>query len=236
MIILKILLYILLFIVAVVGVLLTLRLKLYITMTDSLCLRAGLGPIVLTLVPSGRRTSVDLRDFTYEKHAKRLRREKRKRERRVEAAKKKKLRELCQKAEQTSVDESTAEQAGKTPKKLTLEAILELVEFVLDEFPRFTSYIQTEIRELDIAVARRDAADCAKRYGVIAQLVSYLLELLDEHTSMKPLRQGAVAVRADFLAEKTVYRIDLRIRLRLFSIVRVGFHTLVWFIRSKLHK
>lgn len=233
MIILKILLYILLFILALVGVLLTLRLKLYITMTDSLCIRAGLGPIVLTLVPSKRRKVVELRDFTYEKHAKRLRREKRKRERRVEAAKKKKLRELCKKAEEVSVNEVTEDAA---PKKLTLEAILELVEFVLDEFPRFTSYIQTEIRELDISVAGRDAADCAKRYGVIAQLVSYLLELLDEHTSMKPLRPGSVAVRADFLAEKTVYRIDLRIRLRLFSIVRVGFHTLVWLIRSKLHK
>lgn len=231
MIILKIFLYILLGIVVLVGALLTMNLKLYVRLTDSLELRAGVGFIMLTLVPAKRRKPVDLRDFTYEKHAKRLTKERAKREK---ASKKKKLKELSKKAEQTAADEASAEKNGKKPKKFTLEAITELVEFVLEEFPRFTSYIHTEIRELDIAVAGKDAADCAIKYGVISQLTSYLLEILDNGTKMKPICDDTVSVRADFLAEKTVYRFDLRIRLRLFSVVRVGFHTLVWFIRSKL--
>lgn len=231
MIILKIFLYILLGIVVLVGALLTMRLKLYIRLTDSLELRAGVGAIVFTLVPSKPRKAVDLSDFTYEKHAKRLTKERAKREK---ASKKKKLKALAKKAEQTAADEAAAEKSGKAPKKFTIEAITELVKFVIDEFPRFTSYIHTEIRELDIAVAGKDAADCAIKYGVISQLTSYLIEILDNGTAMKPLCNDTVSVYADFLAKKTVYRFDLRIRLRLFSVVRVGFHTLVWFIRSKL--
>ena len=107
---------------------------------------------------------------------------------------------------------------------------------MLSEFSRFTSYIHTEIRKLDITVAGRDAADCGKKYGIISQLVSYLLVTLENRTAMKPMKPGTVSVNADFLAAKTVYRMDIRIRLRLFSIVRVGIHTLVWMIRSKLKK
>ena len=173
--------------------------------------------------------------FTYEKHQKRLKKERlRAMKKKEKAEQKKQAKALAKQAEQTAKEEAAAEEAGEDVKKFTLEAILEIIEFVLEEFPRFTSYIHTEIRMLDITVAGKDAADCAKKYGIIAQLTSYLLEILDNGTAMKPLKPDAVAVRADFLAAKTVYRMDIRIRLRLFSIVRVGFHTLVWYIKRKI--
>ena len=213
------------------------RLKIYIRMTDEFGLRAGLGPVVLTLAPAKPKKPVDLADFTYEKHQKRLQKERAIAQKKAEKAEKKKqAKALAKQAEQTAREEAAAEEAGEEVKKFTLEGILGIVEFVLEEFPRFTSYIHTEIRMLDITVAGRDAADCAKKYGIIAQLTSYLLELLDNRTAMKKLKPDAVAVRADFLAAKTVYRMDIRIKLRLFSIVRVGFHTLVWYIKSKIKK
>ena len=52
MIVLRILLYILLGIAALLGVILSMRLKIYIRMTDTFGLRAGLGPVVLTLAPA----------------------------------------------------------------------------------------------------------------------------------------------------------------------------------------
>jgi len=214
------------------------RLKIYIRMTDEFGLRAGLGPVVLTLAPAKPKKPVDPADFTYEKHQKRLRKDRLRAKKKSEKAEQKKqAKELAKQAklaEQTAKEEAAAETAGEEVKKFTLEAILEIIGFVLEEFPRFTSYIHTEIRMLDITVAGKDAADCAKKYGIIAQLTSYLLEILDNGTAMKPLKPDAVAVRADFLAAKTVYRMDIRIRLRLFSIVRVGFHTLVWYIKRKI--
>jgi len=233
--ILRILLYILLGILALLGVILSMRLKIYLRMTDEFGLRAGLGPVVLTLAPAKPKKPVDPADFTYEKHQKRLKKERlRAMKKKEKAEQKKQAKALAKQAEQTAKEEAAAEAAGEEVKKFTLEAILEIIEFVLEEFPRFTSYIHTEIRMLDITVAGKDAADCAKKYGIIAQLTSYLLEILDNGTAMKPLKPDAVAVRADFLAVKTVYRMDIRIRLRLFSIVRVGFHTLVWYIKRKI--
>ena len=235
MIVLRILLYILLGIAALLGVILSMRLKIYIRMTDTFGLRAGLGPVVLTLAPAKPKKPVDLKDFTYEKHQKRLQKEQaRARKKAEKAEQKKQAKALAKEAEKTAREEAAAEENGESVKKFTLEAIIGIIEFVLEEFPRFTSYIHTEIRMLDITVAGKDAADCAKKYGIIAQLTSYLLEILDNGTALKPVKADAVAVRADFLAAKTVYKMDIRIRLRLFSIVRVGFHTLVWFIKTKI--
>ncbi len=235
MIVLRILLYILLGIAALLGVILSMRLKIYIRMTDTFGLRAGLGPVVLTLAPAKPKKPVDLKDFTYEKHRKRLQKEQaRARKKAEKAEQKKQAKALAKEAEKTAREETAAEENGEPVKKFTLEAVLGIIEFVLEEFPRFTSYIHTEIRMLDITVAGKDAADCAKKYGIIAQLTSYLLEILDNGTALKPVKADAVSVRADFLAAKTVYKMDIRIRLRLFSIVRVGFHTLVWFIKTKI--
>lgn len=235
MIVLRILLYILLGIAALLGVILSMRLKIYIRMTDTFGLRAGLGPVVLTLAPAKPKKPVNLKDFTYEKHQKRLQKEQaRARKKAEKAEQKKQAKALAKEAEKTAREEAAAEENGEPVKKFTLEAVLGIIEFVLEEFPRFTSYIHTEIRMLDITVAGKDAADCAKKYGIIAQLTSYLLEILDNGTALKPVKADAVAVRADFLAAKTVYKMDIRIRLRLFSIVRVGFHTLVWFIKTKI--
>ncbi len=232
MIVLRVLLYILLGILILLGGILSMRLKIYIRMTDVFGLRAGLGPIVLTLAPSKPKKPVDLADFTYEKHQKRLQKERLRAKKKSEKAEKKKQAKAL--AEEAAKAEAAVSETGEEVKKLTLDAILDIVEFVLEELPRFASYIHTEVRMLDITVGGKDAADCAKKYGIIAQSVSYLLEMLDNGTAMKPIKPETIAVSADFLATKTVYKLDIRIRLRLFSIVRVGFHTLVWFIKSKI--
>ncbi|MGN1345976.1 MAG: hypothetical protein ACI4V1_04270 [Eubacteriales bacterium] len=241
MVVLRILLYLLLGILALVGLLLSLCLKLDFQLNDAsanaLIVRVGLGPVVRTIVPAKKRKPVRLADFTYEKHQKRLKKDRiraRKKAERLE--KRKRAHALMRQTGQTAKTEAAAEAAGEEVKSFTLESILDLLRFIFAEFPRFTSYLHTEVRMLDITVAGRDAADCAKKYGILAQLVSYLLELLNNGTAMKPLRPDAVAVRADFLAEKTVYRLDIRLRLRLFSLVRVALHTLVWMIQGKLKK
>ena len=52
MIVLRILLYILLGIVLLLALIFSLRIKVYIRLEDELRVRAGLGPVVLTVVPS----------------------------------------------------------------------------------------------------------------------------------------------------------------------------------------
>lgn len=216
------------------AVLFSLNLKLDIAMYDTLTLRAGLGPVMLTLSPKKER-KINPDDFTYEKHQKRLEKD---RKRALKKAEKKRLkdeRKAAKKEEETAAKnaaEEALEEAKK--KKFPLGFIIALVEFVFHELGVFAGYFRTEIVALDITVGGKDAAAVGKSYGIISQSVEYLLELLEYKTRMKKLKEGSVAVRADFLLEKTKFHIHIKLKLRLFSIIRVGVHALAWFIRQKI--
>lgn len=228
MIVLKILLGIVLFF----ALLLSLHLKVYLALDDTFYLRAGLGPVLLTLAPK-KKKPIRLSDFTYEKHQKRLakealRQEKKSAKKAARDAKKKEAKSLAEQANQAAAETEEA----KSPRKLS--TILELIQFVLEEWPKFCSYVKTDVRRLHVTVGGKDADQTARTYGTISALTSLLVELLYHKTDMRKPKAGAVDVRADFLAEKTVFRLDLRFRLRLFSLVRVLWHTLIWFIRQKV--
>ena len=107
-------LYILLGIVVLLGVILSMRLKIYIRMTDTFGLRAGLGPVVLTLAPAKPKKPVDPEDFTYEKHQKRLQKERARALKKAEKAEKKKqAKALAKEAEKTAKEEAAAEEKAR---------------------------------------------------------------------------------------------------------------------------
>ena len=66
--------------------------------------------------------------------------------------------------------------------------------------------------------------------------MSLLFELLQNKTAMKIKKNAVINVTPDFLAQKTTFRVDLDIRIRVFSFVRVGWHALVWFIKQKVRE
>lgn len=223
MIFLKILAAIALFFV----VLFSLNLKLDIAMYDTLTLRAGLGPVMRTLSPKKKR-NINPDDFSYKKHQKRL---KRARKQAWKKAEKKQRRAEQKAAEKTGAAEALTE-AEKN--NFPLGFIVSLLEFIFHELGSFFGYFHAEIVTLDITVGGKDAASVGKNYGIISQLVEYLLELLDYKTHLKKLRDGSVAVKADFLLEKTTCNIHIILKFRLFSIVKVGCHALAWFIKQKI--
>ena len=63
--------------VLIIALILSLRVKVFLRLEDVLTLRAGLGPVVLRILPK-KQKEIDLRDFTYEKHQKRLKKEQKK--------------------------------------------------------------------------------------------------------------------------------------------------------------
>ena len=81
-----------------------------------------------------------------------------------------------------------------------------------------------------------DAAAVALNYGRICAASSLLLELLRNKTALRPRTNRDIAVRADFCAEKTVFRVDLSLKIRIFSFIRIGWHALVWFIGQKIEE
>ncbi len=218
------------------AVLFSLNLKLEIRMLDTLVVRGGLGPLMLTLSPKKKKT-VDPRDFTYKKHQKRLEKERKQAIRKAERRWKKDEAKAAKKAEAERIKadaENALEDVDK--KKFPLGFILALIKFVFRELRVFIGYFRTEIKVLHVTVGGEDAAEVGKTYGYLSQSVAYLLEILKCNTRMKKLKAESVSVNADFLLPKTTYRIHIKLRLSLWSIFKVGCHALGWFIGQKLRE
>ena len=208
------------------------HLKVFIELEDKLKLRVGYGPVIITLSPK-KKKKVKLSDFTYKKHQKRLEKERtkalKKSAKQAEKAEKKRKAKLLK--EEAEAAANATEEAAEGNK---LGSILELIKFVLAELPVFASYIKTDIRKLHITVGGKDADKIARSYGTVSALTANLVELLKNKTAMRKIKPGAVNAVADFVSTKTTYKLKLSFRLRLFSIVRVGWHTLKWFISQKI--
>lgn len=236
MIVLRILLYILLGIFLLVGLLLSFHIKIYLHLGDELHLRAGLGPIMLKLAPKKPPKPIDLRDYTYEKHQKRLEKDRKialkKKQKAAEKAEKKRQDKLL--AEKAEEVQAAIEEAENAPDEVKLFTVFEIIRFAVTELGRFGSYMKTDIRMLSVTVGGKDPEKIAKTYGILCSALPLFMDFLQARTSMHPLRPNTIALNADFTAEKLKFQIDFRFRLRLFSIVRIGWHALVWFIKAKI--
>jgi len=238
LIVLKILLYILAGIFILLGVLLSFHIKVYLRLDEELHLRAGLGPIVLKLAPKKPPKPIDLRDYTYEKHQKRLAKDRsaarKKQEKAAAKAEKKRQDKLL--AEKAAEAQAALEEAENAPDEVKLFTILEIIEFAVTELGKFASYMKTDVRMLSITVGGKDPAKTAKLYGTLSAALPVFLEFLEARTSMHTLRPNTIDLNADFTTEKIKFRVDFRFRLRLFSIIRIGWHALVWFIKAKIRQ
>ncbi|MBE6541197.1 MAG: hypothetical protein E7672_01990 [Ruminococcaceae bacterium] len=215
-------------IISAVALFLSLRIKVFLRLEDVLSLRAGLGPVVLKILPK-KKKEINLRDFTYKKHQKRLEKERKKKlKKKLKTQKKTEAKALAEKAEKAS--QNTTEETK--PEKLA--TVAEIIEFVTTELPRLCSYIHTDIVMLKIIVGGKDAAAAAKTYGTVCALTSLIIELLENKTAMKKMRQDAVFVGIDYTSPKIVFNIDFSFKISLFSIFRVVFHSLKWFISQKI--
>lgn len=230
-----IVLYILLGIILFFALLFSLHIKFYLKLDGETTIHAGFGPIVLKLAPKKPPKPVKLSDFTYEKHQKRLAKEKKAAEKKAakKAAKAEKKRQQKALAEQAEKAASAIDTATEEHK---LASVIDILTLVFDELPKLASYFKTEIRMLDITVGGKDADKIARTYGKIAALIPLLIDLLENKTDFKKLKPDVIHVEADFLAPKTTYRMHIRLKLRLFSIIRIGFHALKWFIGLKIRE
>ena len=232
-------LYIILGIILLIALILSLRAKVFLRLDDGLTIKAGAWFILITLLPKKDKTKKRRRpllsSFSYKNHQRRLKRDAKKEAKKAaKAAKKAEKKRLKRKT--AEIGEQAKKAAAKAEKSLgeKLEGIFELVSFILEEFPRLASYIHTDVRELKINVASGDAAKTAEIYGGVSALSAALIELLACRTKLKPMKDDAIAVNADFFGTKTSATVDISMQITLFSVLRVGWHTLKWFIGQKI--
>lgn len=212
----------------------SLNLKLDVSLLDTVTVRAGLGPVMLTLSPKKERT-INPDDFSYKKHQKRLRKDRMLAMKKAEKKRRKDEQKAKKKAEAEKVKRDAAKSGEELKKKkFPFGFIVALAKFVIRELDRFIGYFRIEIKMLNITVGGKDAESIGRTYGVIVQAVPYLIELLDHKTHLSRLKENAVSVKADFLLEKTKIYGHFCLKLPLNSILKVGAHALVWFIKQKI--
>lgn len=210
-------------------ILLSINLKLYLKIYDTATVvRAGVGPIVLKLIPQ-RKKEIRLNGYTYKSFHKHLEKEKKKAEKKKNkkklAAEKKKNSELKQKAAEVSDSSKSSEEK--------LFSVSSIIELVTTEFPKLSSRLHINIKKLSVTVGGDDAANIAISYGRLEAVIGAMLALLDENTTLKPLNDGAVSVQADFLSPKTKTELDISVKISVLSILKTAFAALVWLIKSK---
>lgn len=218
------------------ALLFSLDLRLDVSLSDETTIRAGLGPVMLTLSPQKER-HIDPKDFTYKKHQKRLAKDRKKALKKAEKNRLKDEKKAAQKAEQEKAKKE-AEKSGEAlpKKKFPFGFILALVKFVFRELDVFIGYFRVEIKALHITAGGKDAAEIGRNYGYFSAALPMLIELLDHKTKLKKLKQDAVSVTADFLLAKTKITAHIQLKLRLGCIIKVGIHALIWFIGQKIRE
>ncbi|MBQ3177229.1 MAG: hypothetical protein IJB52_05380 [Clostridia bacterium] len=225
-------LWILLGIVLFFALLGAIPLRLRIRLEEQFTLLAGIGPIVLFRIPQVP-NPVDLRDFTYEKHRKRLEKERaarlKKKQKKQLSDEKKQLKKNSA-ADKAKKVQKTAEEAGRKENKL--EGILSLVSCVLDGLPGLFGGFKCRIYHLDITVGGKEAADTAKNFGIFSQSLAYLLEFLDNKTRFVRPKEETIAIRADFLSAKTQVSADFYLQIRVGQILGTVFGIAFSYIKT----
>ena len=160
---------------------------------------------------------INIKDFTPEKHRKRLRKNYqsylKKQEQKAQKAAEKAAKKEKKKAEKN---------APKPPKRSILDW-LDIATSVLKVlFERFAKHLHIKVARLRINVATGDAASTAIMYGIVIQSVAYIIEILNSITNLDGLKRADIAVNADYLSESTTFDLKFVFSLRVrhvFSIV-----------------
>lgn len=198
-----------LFSLALFILVLSLPIQFRFQVEDDFSLQMRVGPFVILRLPKPEKP-IDLRQFTYAKHQKRLAKEAAKQEKNAKIDKKKDGKRTLQKG--------VAEAKKKDNK---IDETLHMVRTLFKVFPKLYGSLRCRIYRLVVVVGGDDAADVALHYGILSQSVACLLEYLDQSSHLLSQEPEDLVVRADFLAKKTTVQVDIGLEMRLGALMKV---------------
>ena len=188
-------------IIVLITILLLSHVKLIVRSDGDIDLRVKFGFLSFKLNSPKKKKKIKLSDFTQKKYLQKLRllEEEKKKEKTADATKKDKK------------EKKQKKQKDKNALSDTVEFILEIIE----KAETYTGRLVTEVRHLTLIVGGKDPAAIAVTYGVLAQTAAYLLEILDLRTKLKKPAENAVNITCDYLSEKTVFDVDISVKIRI---------------------
>ena len=215
-------LYVLLGIIAFFAFLLSLKANVRLDFKDELILTISVLGIKFKILP-GKEKPVNTKDFSYDKHQKRLRQkyeaqlEKQKKKEKKKAEKKKK------KAERKNETKEQKKARKSAPKRSISDWINIAVGVLAIFFEKFTKHFHIKVARLKVNVATGDAASTAILYGAVIQSVAYLIEILSQVTNVDGLEKADIDVKADYLSEKTSLDLCFVFSLRVWHLFDILF-------------
>lgn len=194
---------------------------------DEVTLWVGVPGIYIPLLPKKAKKAKPLSKKKYEKLL--LSDAKRAEKKRLADEKKAQKKRASAKAKQAEKEKMLPD-TSVTDEPSALSLVLRIVGGVLDTF---FGKLRVKIARVHIVVGGSDATKNALTYGVVAQSVAYLMELLATRTKMSRTEDTSVSVTPDFLAAKTSIDLLIIFRLRLIDLISTGIVFLIRFMKEK---
>lgn len=219
-------LYIFIGIVLALFLLLSVKASVKLEFNDGLKVSVKILCFNIQLAPKKKKEAVKIKDYTFDKHQKRLRANYSsyvKKQKKKEEKKAKKAEEKAKKAEKKKADK--ANNVNKPPQRTVLDWVNIARAVIGALFSKFSKRLHVKVARLKIKVATGDAASTAILYGAIVQSVAYIIEILQSVTNVDGLKNADISVEPDFLAEKTSMDLCFVFSLRIRHVLGILFGT-----------
>ncbi len=229
-------------IAAIIGViLLMLHSRVYINFKyntaaeDSLYVSISYLFLKIPVIPK-KEKKVRVRDYTYKKAQRRIKKT-------AEAEEKKKLKSQkkaeAKKASAPSAQESDntkIDNVGKKKKKKegVVSAVYEIREIIFDILKRFPSKFRLDVNRLHVRVGAADAAKTAITYGVVTEAVGALVTLLEECSFLRRGHENDVMITPDFCSGTIDADVFVRLSIKPASVLALAFRFIRGFISHKV--
>lgn len=169
-----------------------LKVKLRILSSDSIRVKAGVGPFMITVYPE-KNIKIKLSDFTAKKYE------------RLTKPRKEKISET---------NEMSSEKKNK------FSDTVDLVKEIIKKANEYTDRIETKITRLNVTVGGEDSASAAIKYGFVSQGVTYMIELLDCKTKLSSHSKKTVSVVCDYMTDDISVDADIVVKIRIRHLLR----------------
>ena len=216
-------LYIFLGIVAAIILILSLKAKVILEFNDTLYLSVKVLCFNIRIAPSKEKKPVNVKDYTFKKHQRRLAKNYEKYQKKQEKKEAKKAKKAEKKLQKKS---QKAKSTAKQPKRSILDWVNIAGAVIGALFGRFAKRLRVKVARLNIKVATGDAASTAILYGAVIQSVAYIIEILRKITNVDGIKNSSISVEPDYLSEEMSFDLKFVFSLRVWHIFDILFGTL----------
>lgn len=219
-------LYIFIGIVIALFLLLSIKAKVKLEFDGELFLTVSFLCFNIPIVPGKEPKPIKIRDYTFEKHQKRLKSnydKYLKKQEKKEQKKAKKAETKAKKAEKKKLDKKN--KVKQPPKRSVLDWINIAGAVIGALFSKFAKRLHIKVARLKIKVATGDAASTAILYGAVVQSVAYIIEILQGVTNVDGLKNAEISVEPDYLSDETSLDLCFIFSLRIRHVFGILFGT-----------